>query len=362
MTDRPLSLLVALLVLPLSGCSSCMQSAGQTSFGIMPGVVNDPGNRTLRRSILRYGLDQFCKELTHRGAPLKLREEDPVMGRFFARSCGYQELSNGDAFVQFTGVGYAWTNVSLRIGFEATGSIQYNQDFLMHGSTMYAYFRTRTVASTSFKTLMVERAGVNGADVLGRFTDPVAQQVVDKQLSRGFTVIRESNGTVEFGLGIIEKGQHPARPFEVRGKDRVTFANERTEVHGQQLDFLGPFQVESNDRALYVNLVIDGVPAVDAMVVGKEAGDAWLEQYIRNAGVPAIPQPPLTSEVVPIRAQWSKTLPVGKGYYYVVVDNSSSVGSVAPPSAGRIPLLPGTLAPADPAALVNVVVQVGDAP
>lgn len=362
MVARPISFALVMLVLPLSGCSSCMQSTGQASFGIMPGVVNDPGNRTLRRSILRYGLDEFCKELTHRGAPLKLRDEDPVIGRYFAKSCNYQELASGDAFIQFSGVGYAWTNVSLRIGFEASGSIQYNQDFLMDGSTMYAYFRTRTVAAKSFNTLMVERGGAGGADALRGLANPIAQQVVDKQLTRGFTVIRDSNGTVEFGVGLVEKGQHPAKPFEVHGSDRVTYTNERTEVHGQQLDFLGPFQIGSNDQALYVNLVIDGVPAIDAMVVSKDAGDAWLDKFIRAPGVPALQQPPLTSEVVPIRAQWSKTLPVAKGYYYLVIDNSSSVGAVAPPSAGAIPLLPGVLAPADPAALVNVVVQVGDAP
>lgn len=362
MIARYAPVVLALLLLPSAGCSSCMQSTGQASFGIMPGVVNDPANRSLRRSILRYGLEQFCKELTHRGAPLKLRDEDPIIGRYFARTCNYQELANGDAFVQFSGVGYAWTNITLRMGFEASGSIQYNQDFLMDGSTMYAYFRTRTVASTSFNALMVERAGANGAEALRGAANPIAQQVVDKQLTRGFTVIRDADGTVEFGVGLVEKGQHPAKPFEVRGSDRVTFANERTEVHGQQLDFLGPFEVGANDEALYINLVIDGVPAIDAMVVSKDVGDTWLEQYIRQPGVPALPQPPLTSEVVPIRAQWAKTLPVAKGYYYVVVDNSSVVGSVAPPSAGAIPLLPSALAPADPAALVNVVVQVGDAP
>jgi len=133
-------------------------------------------------------------------------------------------------------------------------------------------------------------------------------------------------------------------------------------VHGQQLDFLGPFHVRSDDQALFINLVIDGVPAVDAIVVTKDAGDAWLDRYVHAPGVPQPSQPPLSAEVVPIRAQWSKALPVGEGYYYVVIDNSSTVGSVAPPSMPTIPLLPSALAAADPAALVNVVVQVGDTP
>ena len=134
MIARPISIALAMFVLPLSGCSSCMQSAGQASFGIMPGVVNDPANRTLRRSILRYGLDEFCTALTHRGAPLKLRDEDPVIGRFFARTCNYQELASGDVFIQFSGLGYVWTNVSLRLGFEASGAIQKSSPLSVIGS------------------------------------------------------------------------------------------------------------------------------------------------------------------------------------------------------------------------------------
>lgn len=346
----------------LAGSCSGLQHTGQASLGIMPGVVNDPGNRTLRRGILRFGLEQFCRELTHRGAPLTLRDGEPIIGRFFARSCAFQELENGDVFVQFQGQGYAWTNVTLRVGFDAAGAIQYNQDFFMEGSTMYAYFRTRTIASTSFQTVMVERAGVAGASALGGFANPIAKQVVDQQLARGFTVIRDSDGMVDFGLGVVEKGQRPTKPFTVRGSDRLTLLNERTEVHGEQIDFLGPFQVDSNDRALYLTCVIDGVRAVDVMLVRKEEGDLWLDRYMKQPGVPPPPAPPLMADVIGAGNPWQKTLPLAKGYYYVVLDNSSSVGSVAPPSAGASPLLPAVLAAPPPAALVNAAVQLGDRP
>lgn len=348
-------LLLVLVTSVVGGCGGCVQRSGQASFGVMPGVVNDPGNRSLRRAIMRFGLEEFCKELTHRGAPLRTRDEDPVVGRFYARTCNYQELQSGDVFVQFSGIGYAWTNVTWRIAFTASGAIQYNQDFLMDGSTMYGYFRTRTIASQSFDTTMVERAGSAGASMLGGFTNPIAQQVVEAQLSRGFTVIRESDGTVDFAVGLVEKGRRPVKPFEVRGEDRLTLMNERTEVHGNQLDFLGPFHVDDDDRALYLTLVIDGVPAVDVMVVDKSTGDRWLDQFVQAPGVPQPPMPPLMSDSVAIRTQWQKPLPVAKGYYYVVLDNSSTVGTVAPPATG-------SLLNAPPAALVNVVVQVGDAP
>jgi len=355
-------MLVCMLAVVMSGCSGCLTRAGQASLGIMPGVVNDPGNRTLRRAVLRFGLEQFCKEMVHRGAPLTMRDGEPVAGRFFARSCTFQELDNGDVFVQFAGQGYAWTNVSLRVGFDAGGAIQYNQDFLMEGSTMYAYFRTRTIASTSFNTIMVERGGANGAQVFGGMANPIAKQVVDQQLSRGFTVIRDSDGVVDFGLGVVEKGQRPTKPFSVRGSDKMTLTNERTEVHGQQLDFLGPFEVDSDGRALYVTAVIDGVPAIDMLVVRKDVGDQWLEEYMRKPVIPQPPQPPLVQDVIPTRMQFQKGVPLAKGFYYVVLDNTSVVGNVAPPAVASIPLLPGVLASPPPAALVNVAVQLGDAP
>jgi len=185
--------LVALLVSltgGAAGCSGCLQSTGQHSLGIMPGVINDPSNRSLRRSILSYGLGEFCKQLTHSGAPLRMRNDQPVMGRFFARTCSYRELKGGDVFVHFQGVGYVWTNTTWRVGFEATGAIQYNQDFLMDGSTMYAYFRTRSIAETQFKALMVERGGQVGGGIMRNLTAPIAQQVLEEQLRRGFTVIR----------------------------------------------------------------------------------------------------------------------------------------------------------------------------
>ncbi len=349
--------LVAASALAAGGCGGCIQSGGQASFGIMPGVVNDPGNRSLRRAIMRFGLNEFCRELTHRGAPLRMRDNDPVTGRFFARTCNYQELQSGDVFVQLAGVGYAWTNVTLRVSFEAGGAIQYNQDFLMDGSTMYGYFRTHTIASKTFNTQMLERAGVSAMTTV---TNKIANQVLEAQLLRGFTVIRDSDGTVEFGVGMIEKGKRPVKPFEIRGNDRLTMMNERTEVHGNQLDFLGPFHVDDDDRALYLTFQIDGIPAMDVMVVDKTTGDQWLDRFVKARGVPQPSMPPLMSDTVAIRTQWQKAIPVAKGYYYVVLDNSSVVGSVSPPATGGI--ASGPLAAPPPAVLVNVVVQVGDAP
>jgi len=111
---------------------------------------------------------------------------------------------------------------------------------------------------------------------------------------------------------------------------------------------------------LFETIAVDGVPAVDVIVVRKDVGDAWLERYLHAPGVPVIPGPPLMSDVVPVRAQWQKALPVARGYYYVVVDNSSSVGAVAPPAA-TIPILAAALV-SQPSAMVEVAIQLGDAP
>jgi hypothetical protein len=348
---RILLLVVGLtLALSLGGCSGCVQS-GQASIGVMPGVMNDPGNRSLRRAILRFGLEEFCKELTHRGAPLRMRDEDPVMGRFYARSCNHHELESGDVFVQIEGIGYAWTNASLRAAFAASAAIQYNQDFLMDGSTMYAYFRTRLIASKESRVTMVEQTGPLGAGVAA-FANQVVPQVVEGQLKRGFTVIRDSDGSVDFTVGMVEKGQRPVKPYEVRDSDRVTMMNERTEVRGNQLDFLGPFHVDDNDGALFLTMSIDGTAAVDVMVVDKGMGDQWLDSFVKSPGVPQPPMPPLMTDVVPKGTQWQKTVPVRRGHYYVVLDNSSVVGSATPVATGSVPS----------GALVNVVVQVGEAP
>jgi len=58
------------------------------------------------------------------------------------------------------------------------------------------------------------------------------------------------------------------------------------------------------------------------------------------------------ADVVSSLGEWRKVLPVAKGRYYLIVDNSPTAGRVAPPVV-RLD---------DRAALVNYVVQVGDAP
>ena len=343
----------------LYGC----QSAGQALLTLMPGVTNDPQNRTLRRELMGMGSGQFCGELTKRGAALKLRDEQPAIGRFYAQACDYKELPNGDAFVQFGGFGYGWMQPTDRIGFEAAGAIQYNPDFLLDGSTMYAYFRPRSVQSTNFLTKKIGRelvAGPLGAIITGSVGDlanRLGSQMVSQELQKGFTVIRDKSGAVDFGLGIVEKGQRPFHPFDVRGSDKVTLADDISEVHGEQREFVGPLEIDGDKRALYLTMNLDGVPAIDVIVLRKDMGDVWLKQYIYVGGTSPLPGAAAAGDVLPAGAAWKRAYPLPKGLYYVVLDNTSTAGNVAPP-----PGTPGVLGTSDTPATVRYVAQLGDAP
>src|SRR5262249_26508634 len=156
------------------------------------------------------------------------------------------------------------------------------------------YFRTKHIGGTSFKPAMIESGAANTALAMvpGNFADKFGQQVVAAELSRGFTVVRKDDGSVDFGLGIVEKGKTPFHPYQVHGNDRVVLANERIEVHSNQREFLGPFSVETEGRALYLTMGIDGAEAVDVLVVPKDAGDAWLTGYVRQPGAAPPPFPP----------------------------------------------------------------------
>jgi len=154
---RNVLLVCAALASSSAGCASCAQSY----LGIMPGTINDPSNRTLRREILSYGIGQFCTELMKHSAPLKLADDQPAIGRFFPSSCDAKKLPDGDLQVTLGGDGYAWTNLSKKVTFDMTGTIEYDQDFQLDGSTMYAYFRTKRITKSDFKSKAIENPIAN---------------------------------------------------------------------------------------------------------------------------------------------------------------------------------------------------------
>ena len=345
------------LGLLLPSCAGMAQGTGASVLAIMPGVINRADNKSLRFAMLKYGLDTFCQEMLKRGAPLKLADDQPSVGRFYPQHCDTRlidEEANRSFLVQFSGAGYAFTNITQRIGFDASGVVEYDPDFLLDDATMYLYFRTKHVASTSFQAGMIENGVANMALVLapGGFAERFGQQVVAAELTRGFTVIRRGDGTVDFGLGLIEKGKMPFHPYQIKGDARTVLANERIEVHARQREFLGPFEVDSQGRALFLTVGVDGAEGVDVMVVPKDAGEQWLSLYIHQPMTTPPAYPPLLADVALSAQPYRKMLPVGKGRYYLVIDNTATAGRIAPP--------PNPFD--DRAALVNYAVELGDAP
>lgn len=346
------------LSLMTAGCTS-RESLGSRSLSVLgAGIVNDPENKSLRFDVLKFGLESFCDEMKKIGTPLRLGDDEPVMGRFYAQACNSQILDEEErqAFVvQFSGSGFATSSQGGRIGFTTSGLVEYTPDFLMKDERMYVYFRPRVVDASNFQTLLVESELAKGAlRLFGVNPDAFGRRVVESQLRRGFTVIRHGErGETEFSLGIVPLGERPARPFEVQATDKRVLANERTEVHRGQQDYLGPFEVDSDGQALYLHLVLDGTPAADVLVVPEATGRAMLDKLLKEPGTPT-PNPPLALDEPLVQgAAWKRYALVPEGKYYVLIDNSSQAGRSSPP--------PATDGSAH-SARVDALVMVGDRP
>jgi hypothetical protein len=341
----------------LTGCPS-RESVGVGSLSILgAGVVNSPSNKSLRFDILKFGLDRFCEEMRKGGAPLKLADDQPVIGRFFASACQAQVIEQGDRqsfVVQFEGRGYAYSQPTGRLGFNLRGLVEYAADFQLEGEAMYVYFRPRLVDATAFQTLMVEsQLAQTAMQAVAINPDEFGKRVVDGQLKRGFTVIRWSEkGETEFGMGIIAKGERPFRPFDVKTEDKLVVANDRTEVHSGQQDFIGAFTVPEDDQAFYLTLATDGAPLVDVLLVPKVVGDGLVDSYVKNRGPVSIPGGARLDESVPQGTLFQRFVNVPPGEYYLVLDNSDRAGHSAPPS-GKFD---------DRAAKVDYLVLRGDKP
>lgn len=322
---------VAFLPFVAAGC-------GPAALGIMPGVVNDTHNHSLRRAILAYGAGQICDELLSRSMPLRFHDQDPVAGRFFPGTCAARELPNGDQLVQFTGQGYVWTNISQRLGFGAGGAVEYDTDFLVDGSTMYIYFRPRAGATPTFAARFIELpppvifSGMFGGSGM---VNGLGSQIMQSQLVRGFTVIRAANGSLEYGLGIIPPGQHsPTAAYRILDPNQTVLANERCDVRLNQRDFAGPFAVPAG-KELDLVIGVEGAPAVDVLLVPRDVGDAWLATYTSQAATTPPPGLPVLDDVAATGVLYRRTLAVPPGSYYLVLDNTATAGRTAPATAGR---------------------------
>lgn len=336
MPRLPLRVVILRLLTAAFFASLVGASCGQRALGVMPGVINNPSNLSLRKAILSFGTSQVCAEVQKRSLPLKLHDDDPVTGRFFPRTCFAQDLANGDLHVQFSGAGYIWTNLTQRMSFDAGGAIDYDTDFQMDGSTMYVYFRPKSTGQANLTVKLIEQPQTAALSALpfgggGNTANTVGTQILKGEIAKGFTVIRAASGDVEFGMGVVEKGSHPAAPY--KGTDNV-LANEMIEVHQNQRDFVGPLEVPSGGK-LDIKVAIDGAPACDVLLVPRYIGEAWLQTYTTQAVTTAPPSPPLLDEPVFSGAVWHRTLSLPGGLYYLVLDNTATAGRTMPTSYAR---------------------------
>ncbi|MBV9950134.1 MAG: hypothetical protein JOZ69_25060 [Myxococcales bacterium] len=333
-------------------------SCGPNSVCKLAGPINDPSNRTLRRSLMSFGLDQFCPQMTSRNAPLKLAAEGPVIGRFFPQECTKQFLDNGDLWVHFGGFGYAWTNLSKKVTFTSAATIQYNQDFrCADDNSIYAYFDTRMLTAPEFRVLQIEQPVANLVQGwITPFADNFGRQMVTGKLAQGFTVIQTDDGSTEFDLGHLPVGKRPVHPFNVHGSNRISWESDRTSIYVNERDFIGPIVVADADRAIYLTMQLDGQASVPVLLFGKNEGDAALKLYVNYGPAGPIPYPPRFADVLQYGVQYQRAVPVPAGMYYVVIDNTAPAG---PARAAPAPILPFGV---DGAAVVNYAIQIGDAP
>lgn len=354
---RPNSLMLVLQALVLLvACTStqCTSTRNVTLLG--PGVINDPKNKSLRFDILKFGLKTFCDEMQSQGVALRLSNDHPVAGRFFARACQadiIEDEARRNFTVRFSGVGYVWTNLTGRVGFDMLGAIELLPDFqLAADNSMYVYFRTNRVDITQLKVTLVESSMARNTAALAN-ADPerVGREMVQAQLTRGFTVIRlDESGQMEFGQGLLAIGEHPYHPFKVVS-DQPVLVNERTEIHRNQQDFIGPFKVESSGKALAIALSVDGAPGINFAVISGTQGQQLIDRYVHTPGAVNLIEPPRYTRDVPYGSLFQQRVPVPEGSYFLLIQH------LAPQAAPQ-----AAAARDDRAAKVDYVVQLVDAP
>jgi hypothetical protein len=299
--------------------------------GLLRGSVNaSPALRWWLFS--NFGAQKLCPEMLKRSASLRLAPGGNAIGRFFPEQCKTQVNESAQTVtLDFNGTGYAWTPVGGRVGFWASAAVDYRMDFHMEEDATYVWALTARVArGPEFKMGAVEYKLANWAaqGPAGYLLNTFGSQLLQSQLAAGFTVIHTDDGD-EFSLGHLTPPQRPPTPF-VRGKDRYMFANEITEVKSGQVDFLGPFEVVDQERALIFRSRVTG-PAVDVLLVTRSSGDVWRNSLQLGAALAPPNPPPVAAWSVQPGGEQEQMLRVPPGQYYAVIDNSAACGTVAPP-------------------------------
>lgn len=335
---RPICL--AGLSLLLLGCQVGAQTGRDAATIIGRGVVNSPSNKSLRFDMLKFGLNEFCNELMLRGAPLRLADGQPVIGRYFGDSCqakSIDTLEKRTVIVQFDGRGYAWTAATGRIGFRARGLLELAPDFRVYKEAMYVYFRPVQVDTSDFELLMAEKPLAQAAAALAGLSEKeVGQSIINAQLGRGFTAIRyDIDGHTDFALGLVDQGDTPFRPYSVLASPRTTAANGRTEMFRGQQDYVGKIRVKKGEEVT-LTLNLEGTEAVDFALVTAKTAEPHLQAYLRTPGTQKVASVPTFLSQATDTAKTRARIKVPPGDYFLVLDHSAAWGTETP-AEGALP-------------------------
>ncbi len=353
---------VAGVACALAAAPACTkEAAGHKAISVVgEGVINDPANRTLRFELLQFGLAQMCSEMTSRFAALQRQPAQPSLGRFAAQTCQVlqQDPTQQALWVNFAGEGFAWMRPTGRIGFASQATVGYSPDFRLHEDDLYVYFRTLKVDAIGFRLLMVQKAVAGAASAVApNVAEGLGRDVLQAELSRGFTVVRKPNGAAAFFTGLVPLGEAPPGPFGSGDDDRKELAHGRTELAPWQQDYIGVFDITEDGKALFLKVEVDGAPAVDLTVLPGPAARQMFGRFVTDPGLPPLAARPLLSDRVPRGASWKRYLPVPKGRYAVVLTRIPQQNA-APGPGGVNP----AAATAMGAAKADYLVELGNAP
>lgn len=309
--------LVAIYVLSSSSCAAVINAS--------------PGLRWWLFS--NFGAQRVCPEMLKTSLTLRLQDQAPGVGRFFPNGCNYTVNDDLQTLqVNVSGVGYAYIPTAKHIGFTLNVSVEYRPDFMISGDDLYVWGKfSRNVSAPNFRLGYIENPVMDVATTLtplGSGANILGNQVVAGFLSRGFTVVENSDTGKTFSLGILSPPSKPFTPYQVDDDSSYTFANETIDLYVGQRDFLGPFEVADDDQQLQLKFNVTGNP-VEFMVVSKATGDSWLASYNQGImGPPPIPGAIMGAQLN--QGPTTKRLTLQPGIYYVVVDNTSTAGMVNP--------------------------------
>lgn len=302
-----------------------------SSCGLFRGSVNaSPELRWFLFS--HFGAQRMCPEMLKRGAALKLSPMGNAIGRFFPERCSLQ-VNDGPRTITlaFSGTGFAWTPLAGRLGFAVSATLDYRMDFFMGEDATYVWAKpARIVYGPDFRMGAIENKVVDWAaqGPAGYMVSTFGSQIVEGQLSSGFTVVHTDDGD-EFAMGILTPPARPHKYFASTG-GRTLLERDTTEVRIDQIDLIGPLEVPDSGQALFLRFQVTG-PAVDALVIRRGAGDLWRSGLQLGAELAPPPEPPLSAFSLQPGQEARQVVPLPPGQYYVVLDNSQRLGSVSPP-------------------------------